>query len=113
MMPPLYRKASVVVPWLILILQLGSEWSSVCRRRKLDGCKEDPHGNPKWKTAMSARWNAPVRREPSRKVGRVAKAGEGKGGTHVWHGRHSKADAAVSLDVPKQVVLLSLGEGCC
>lgn len=42
MMPPLYRKASVVVPWLILILQLGSEWSSVCRRRKLDGCKEDP-----------------------------------------------------------------------
>lgn len=37
MMPPLKRKASVVVPWLILILQLGSEWSSVWRRRKAVG----------------------------------------------------------------------------
>ena len=41
MIPPLNLKASVVVPWLILILQLGSEWSSVCRRRKEVGWSKE------------------------------------------------------------------------
>ena len=33
MTPPLNRNASVVVPCLILILQDGSAWSSVCSLR--------------------------------------------------------------------------------
>ena len=37
MMPPLKRKANVVVPWAILIGQFGLEWSSVIARRKLAG----------------------------------------------------------------------------
>ncbi len=39
MMPPLKRKASVVVPWAILMGQLGFEWSSVAARSQAEGCQ--------------------------------------------------------------------------
>lgn len=37
MMPPWKRKASVVVPWAILIGQSGFEWSSVAARSQAEG----------------------------------------------------------------------------
>ena len=37
MIPPLKRKARVVVPWASLMGQSGFAWSSVVARRKADG----------------------------------------------------------------------------
>lgn len=40
MMPPLNRKASVVVPWASLMGHSGLAWSSVTARRKAEGWEE-------------------------------------------------------------------------